>query len=51
MNRDAARMRHLAEQRAHERRLAAAVGADDAVHGARAHVEAHVAQDLGVAER
>ncbi len=48
---DAPRVRHLAEQRAHERRFAAAVRTDDAVDRAGRHLEGHVLQDRRVAER
>ena len=48
---DASCVRHLAEQRPHERGLAAAVGADDAMNRAGANLEAHVLQDRRGAER
>src|SRR5690606_5397515 len=48
---DAAFVRHLAEQRAHERRLAAAVRADQAVDLAGRDREAHVLEDACAAER
>jgi hypothetical protein len=48
---DAARVRHLAQQRAHQRGLAAAIGAHHAVDGAGPDVEAHILQDPRVAQR